>query len=194
MALVLAMVAVMSIPDDADARKQRQATTNTVVCTGDTSCEGTDGNDTIYGTDDTEIIDAKGGSDRVYGRDGNDSLAGDSDFFPGEDRFPPGSQTLLDGNDVVLGGPGGDSITGNGGSDVLSGDDGNDAIFAAELSLRPGRDYVFGGRGDDHILQANDGYFDYIDCGEGTDTVNGFDEGLDFVASNCENKNAIPTD
>ena len=39
---------------------------------------------------------------------------------------------------------------------------------------------------------AKDGAFDEIYCGEGEDTVFGFDEGLDFASSDCEH--VFPTE
>jgi hypothetical protein len=88
---------------------------------------GTDGNDTILGTNVDDRINAKPGNDTVNARAGDDVLSGGS------------------GNDHVKGGPGDDTINGGTGVDSLAGGSGDDRINA-----RDGRtDRVDCGGGDD---------------------------------------------
>ena len=71
------------------------------------------------------------------------------------------------GNDVIRGGEGDDLLRGRRGNDVVEGGEGNDVIWVGR-----GADREFGGPGDDtmHAL-ANDNRVDFIDCGEGNDTL-----------------------
>ena len=67
-------------------------------------CEGTDGPDVMYGTNEFDLVHAYEGADTVYGRAGNDDLNGGV------------------GPDTVYGGPGDDKID-DGESDYWSGED-----------------------------------------------------------------------
>ena len=72
-----------------------------------------------------------------------------------------------DGDDVLRGGDGNDMLRGRHGDDIVEGGPGNDIIWVGR-----GADREFGGPGDDsmHAL-ANDNRVDFIDCGEGNDTL-----------------------
>lgn len=135
-----------------------------------------------------DTIDAGAGNDLVYAGDGNDSLIGgagsDSVYGgAGDDAFAVGDI----GDDLHYGGAGNDVISGDLGNDTLYGDDGNDALEGHE-----GADFIFGGAGDYYIAGADldgiatpanrtltptvstdDGSADYIDGGEGNDTIFG---------------------
>ncbi|HVF37598.1 MAG TPA: FG-GAP-like repeat-containing protein [Sphingomicrobium sp.] len=68
----------------------------------------TPGDDVIYGTNGSDLIDAGDGNDTIFGLAGNDYLFG------------------WHGNDVIDGGDGDDWIFGEGGTDILTGGAGND--------------------------------------------------------------------
>ncbi len=88
------------------------------------------GDDTIYGSEERDIIDghsgddtisANGGNDEVEGGNGNDTINGGA----GDDQL-----TGQDGDDVINGGTGHDFIMGNEGADTIDGGEGSDAIYA----------------------------------------------------------------
>ena len=75
---------------------------------------GTQGNDTLRGTN---------GADQIYGLSGNDTLYG----FRDADELYGGA-----GNDNLYGGPGSDEIYGGSGIDNMFGGDGRDFINSAD--------------------------------------------------------------
>ena len=151
-----------------------------VECQVDVVFVGTDGPDTLLGTDSPDHMEARQGNDVLLGFSGRDKLIGDRADHPDD---PP------DGNDQLNGNRGRDFLTGEGGSDLLKGGPSIDEIDVHDnfnLVTNPGEDTVFGGFGDDDITRAEDGFKDTIDCGEGfQDRVLGYDEGLDEI-KNCE--------
>ena len=85
---------------------------------------GTNGDDTLFGGRERDVI---------YGKGGNDTLGGQR------------------GSDVVLGGPGNDSLADLGGDDVLYGGTGNDILFGDDVLQGvggKGNDKLFGGKGE----------------------------------------------
>lgn len=127
---------------------------------------GTDGADTLIGTDDADNFDALAGNDVVRGRDGDDVIQGGA----GRDRLFGGDDDDLlfggKGNDDVRGEDGNDVLFGDGGDDDLRGDDGDDVLDGGA-----GRDRVFGGDGDD-VLRGGDGD-DYLAGERGNDILFG---------------------
>jgi Ca2+-binding RTX toxin-like protein len=147
---------------------------------------GTAGNDTLSGADSF--------TNRLYGYDGNDYLAGGSqadmlDGGAGTDRLNGNA-----GNDVLDGGVGDDSLNGGLGNDILEGGAGNDiltdtsgtALFnggagsdtitggaAAEIFLGGlGNDTYTTGAGNDIVLfNKGDGQDTFATGGTGSDTV-----------------------
>lgn len=104
-------------------------------------------NDTIFGTDSAETIDAglgddfvsaAGGDDTVYGGSGHDTLMGGN----GNDTIDGG-----DGADWLLGEAGHDTLYGGLGNDRLSGGDGNDVLNGGR-----GADVMTGGAGFDRFI------------------------------------------
>ncbi|GEM_PF-1812499 len=134
--------------------------------------EGDQGNDSmvggpeadlLYGGEGDDSIDGGGGDDTLLGGDGNDSLSG------------------IDGNDLVLAGWGDDTVDGGLGADVIFGWVGNDLVLAGD-----GSDSVVGGDGDDTIEGGigSDSLYgglgnDLIRGGDGNDTL-GSDQGNDI--------------
>ena len=111
---------------------------------------GEDGNDTIYGSDETAYY-----TEYLYGDTNNDTIrasAGTIDYiYGGED------------DDVLYGGDGVDYIYGDAGNDILVGGNGNDNMFGGE-----GNDEMAGNAGDDTMTGDEGG--DAL-CGDAGDDV-----------------------
>jgi uncharacterized surface protein with fasciclin (FAS1) repeats len=120
--------------------------------------------DTLYGTEDDDVLFAQADSNRIAGLAGNDVLVGGAE------------------QDIILGGLGDDIVLGNGGSDILSGEGGRDILFggAADDIIdggsgkdtifgNGGSDRIFGGAGCDDIFASGDG--SVLDGGMGNDTL-----------------------
>jgi uncharacterized protein YraI len=114
--------------------------------------------------------------------------------FGGADDGEPGERDEITGsNEGVIGGQAGDTIRapagstaahqleGLGGDDTIEGADGPDSLFGGT-----GTDTLLGQGGADLIF-GNDGFFDTVGCGPGTDTAE-LDSRDGFDAS-CENRN-----
>ncbi|WP_299405277.1 choice-of-anchor I family protein [Acaryochloris sp. IP29b_bin.148] len=154
---------------------------------------GTNGRDSLLGTENDDQIRGLKGPDIIWGKGGNDLIAGNQ----GPDQLfgGAGNDTINGGkgNDDVFGGTGNDFIAGNRGSDQLFGGAGNDTIKGGRgrddlfggagndlLSGRLGRDQLFGGAGDD-TLDGGDGR-DILIGGRGADCfIVGLDQGPDTV-------------
>ena len=130
---------------------------------------GSRGADTIVGTS---------FGDRMLGFRGADTLRGRAD----RDCLLGGPQA-----DRLFGGGGTDLLLGQAGADRAYGGDGADTLFGAEgrdrLTGNAGRDRLFGGDAND-IIKARGGERDYINCGDGRDTVLG--DANDRVRPDCE--------
>ncbi|MCU7918440.1 MAG: hypothetical protein KZQ95_08800 [Candidatus Thiodiazotropha sp. (ex Epidulcina cf. delphinae)] len=93
------------------------------------------GDDTLTGTVDADVLEGHGGDDQLHGGEGNDTLSG------GE------------GSDQLQGDGGDDALSGGAGDDQLHGGDGNDHLISGE-----GRyDRLYGGSGND-ILECGAGF------------------------------------
>lgn len=101
--------------------------------------------------------------------------------------------TGSENDEVILGEGGNDKLFGRGGNDGIKGGTGNDEVRGEEdndkVKGSQGRDEVFGGPGDDVVRggthgQRNDGARDFLDCGDGTDTVY-YTRGVDEIRD-CE--------
>ena len=129
---------------------------------------GTAGDDLIRGTAKDDTIKGLAGDDALHGLGGDDTLYGGR----GHDGLYGGA-----GIDVIHGGMGDDraeerKVFGGSGGDVIYGEGGKDALY--------------GGPGDDLVISTGDDAGDFVDCGDGVDSVRkGSDQGLDrFV--DCE--------
>jgi Ca2+-binding RTX toxin-like protein len=142
---------------------------------------GTDGPDTLRGTNRADNLSGEGGNDKLFSLNGRDNLLGG----PGKDcllcvtegRFFAGDKTLLGGpgNDLVWAGKGSDNVAGGEGNDLLP-DDG-----VSEFS----KDRFSGGPGDDVIdVMHHRSARDRVVCGSGFDRVAA--NSNDVVASDCE--------
>ena len=109
-----------------------------------TMTQGSQGNDTILGTANPDVIDGGDGNDSISGASGNDLLIG------GE-----GADTLAGGydHDTLSGGNGADALYGEDGDDVLTGGAGNDTLDGGT-----GKDtFVFASGFGQDVLNENDG-------------------------------------
>jgi Ca2+-binding RTX toxin-like protein len=115
---------------------------------GDDAIVGGPGRDALFGMAGGDLITGAGGDDEVDGNEGNDVLAGGE----GDDQVSGGGES-----DLLVGGPGGDVLQG----EYLHG------CGAAKSCID----------GDDEI-RADDGEFDYSECGLGEDKIqqDAFDE------------------
>lgn len=145
-----------------------------------------------------ELIDGRGGRNRIEGTPGADSL----DFRKtellnieaidglGGDDLIRGSK----GNDLIIGGPGNDELYGEGADDtflVMGQDQGVDKIHGGA-----GVDQILGGDGDDRIglsYFAKDFTVEHIDGRAGHNVISGDDNNntLDFSKSELLNINLI---
>jgi len=108
---------------------------------------------------------------------GNDRiLVNDGRFFSRSGSISPIPATLNGeaGNDILVGGSGGDTINGGDGNDVLLGNGGNDTANGGA-----GDDLIDGGNGNDTL--NGDSGDDTLNGGAGDDTVNG-DDGKDRLS------------
>jgi VCBS repeat-containing protein len=125
-----------------------------------TLISGTTQDDTLTGTDGTDVLLGGNGDDTLDGGDGNDLLLAGN----GDDTLDGG-----DGSDLLLAGNGDDTLDGGDGSDLLSGGNGDDTLDGGD-----GSDLLLGDRGDDtlnYTLSENTGETDYYDGGSGVDTL-----------------------
>ena len=168
------------VPIHADAHTLTVTATDTAgnsatatVTITDGIMRGTDGEDSMTGSDE---------SDFIYGDDGNDTMRG----YVGDDSIygGAGDDTIHgdDGNDGLYGHGGNDTIYGGAGDDWISGYDGDDTLYGGSgddiLSGESGNDTLYGDAGDDR-MQGDDGD-DTLHGGDGDDTLAG-DDGDDTL-------------
>lgn len=140
-----------------------------VNCPATLFCNGTSGDDMIFGFGNNQIIHGLEGNDfilayvssNVYGDDGDDILLGSSS------------------NDYLDGGRGNDRYYGGAGSDTIW------ESYVVEGSLVNNKDVISGGEGDDYIGSGYDA--DRIASGPGNDTIlpNGHYRDFSFDNVNC---------
>lgn len=139
----------------------------------------------ILGTDGDDSLDGTAESDLILGRAGDDTLAGTPDSAADTLFGEAGDDTLIGGplsDDRLFGGPGADTLRGGdqpflNARDHLSGGDGNDLLYGS-----PG-DTLRGGEGEDTFLFATsfrDGYFPASPAGPDTrNVILDFEQGRD---------------
>jgi Ca2+-binding RTX toxin-like protein len=137
------------------------------------ACNGTSGDDVIYGQYGPDAI--------IHGLQGNDYIIG---HYAAPHSIISGDE----GNDTLIGGPGNDVLYGGSGNDKIDGQEGMDSILEVppiESSLTNNDDIISGGPGDDFI-QAGRG-FDMIQGGPGNDRIwpNGEHRDFSFDIINC---------
>jgi Ca2+-binding RTX toxin-like protein len=142
---------------------------------------GTDGPDTLRGTNGDDNLIGNGGNDKLFSLNGRDNLLGG----PGKDCLLCVTENrFFAGDKILLGGPGNDLVWAGKGSDTVAGGEGNDLLpddGVSEFS----KDRFSGGPGDDvidvmHYRSARD----LVVCGSGFDRVAA--NSKDAVAADCE--------
>lgn len=157
---------------------------------------GGNGDDTLTGDDDANLLQGNSGDDTVRGGAGNDNLAGSAglDALYGEegnDRVSGGTENDLlygdlsgslygagedtiyggDGADVIWAGSADDRIEAGNGDDTVHADGGNDIAYgeAGDDDLRgsSGVDFLYGGDDNDRLDGGYDN--DYLNGGAGGD-------------------------
>ncbi|MEW5249958.1 hypothetical protein [Microbulbifer discodermiae] len=172
--------------------------------TGADTYRGGEGRDTLMGTasDDiftfsvfagdarVEVIDGRGGSDKIVGTNANNTLDFSATELVGIARIDGAA-----GNDAVYGTSGADTIIGGPGSDYLSGGDGDDTFVFTQgdrgvdtYSGGQGHDRLLGTDGDDDFIFSNftgANILEEIDGGSGEDRILGTsaNNSLDFSAT-----------
>jgi len=141
---------------------------------------GTDGPDTLNGTEAGDRLLGMGGDDTVNGLQDADCLLGGAGAdtlsdAEGDDQLEGGDgRDILaggQGDDRLIGGAGNDRVTGDKGADRLEGGPGEDRLSGGPgAPRRRGGNTYFGGAGNDNIVAAN-GRHEKIDCGKGRDRV-----------------------
>ena len=134
---------------------------------------GTDGDDTLTGTQDEDIIDGGAGDDNITGSSGNDLIMGGDD-----------NDTLYaqDGDDVVDGGDGNDLIIGGSGEgdDQYIGGEGNDTVSyestteGVVVNLEEGT--ATDAEGVDYIDNDTLSGIENVTGGSGSDVITGGDD------------------
>lgn len=122
---------------------------------------GTDGGDTLRGSEAADLLRARAGRDELQGGAGDDYMAGGR------------------GADRLRGQAGDDRLDGDGGSDRLAGGRGDDLLATAA-----GSDTLTGGAGaDTFVLRVSDrlGTATVTDFESGTDTLRLFQDALDAL-------------
>lgn len=127
------------------------------LCKDGKNRKGTNGDNTLKGTPDTDRLRGLKGNDKLLGRACNDVLDGGK----GKDKLAGGAD-----RDLLLGRPGQDSLRGDAGDDVLNGGLGNDRGSGGK-----GNDIVHGKRGNDKL--SGKGGNDQLLGGRGRDKLNG---------------------
>jgi Ca2+-binding RTX toxin-like protein len=144
---------------------------NTIGTDGPDTLRGTNGNDNLLGRGDNDILFALNGRDNLLGGPGNDWLdTHPMGFRRGDKNMVGGS-----GNDAVIGGRGSDNVLGEEGDDLVA--DGPEREFAT--------DRLTAGEGNDVVAVVNRPAFkDIVSCGEGFDRV--LADRKDVLADDCE--------
>jgi hypothetical protein len=127
---------------------------------------GTEGQDFLMGTNDSDVLYGKGGIDFLDGRGGDDVLYGGD----GSDEV-----VSFPGDDVLYGERGNDFLIEGKGNNILFGGSGNDFFQATAIDPdTPGSE------------ETTPRKRDLVFCGAGRDAVVVDPGRVDFVASDCE--------
>ncbi|NET36403.1 MAG: calcium-binding protein, partial [Cyanothece sp. SIO1E1] len=141
---------------------------------GEDTLDGSTGADTVDGGADDDTVAGGLGDDLILGGDGDDIVRGDLNTSDSQGDIDGGNDTLFggagndslgakSGDDELFGGIGDDLLFGDDGDDILRGGVGNDTLIGDDFS---------GGEGSDTFVFA---------AGEGTDTIEDFEVGIDFI-------------
>ena len=138
---------------------------------GDDTLRGGPGNDVMHGNEDSDTMSGTAGTaDVIYGDEGNDQLAVDSEG--GRAEGGPGNDDLLAMAPSAL-------LLGDAGDDVLHAEEGNDGDHALVARGGEGNDVFYGGSKGDELYGGADN--DWLEGKGGNDTLYG-EEGDDVCA------------
>ncbi len=146
------------------------------------SMTGSDGNDQVFGTDNSEIINSLLGEDIIFGLGSADQLfaeAGNDQLFgnQGTDWINGGN-----GDDTLYGGKDEDTLAGETGEDHLFGDKGDDLLWGQQdndwMNGNQNQDFAIAGDGDDTVYGGQGD--DSLVGGMGNDQLSG-DKGSDIL-------------
>ena len=141
---------------------------------------GTDGPDTLRGTNGNDNLLGRGDSDILFALNGRDNLLGG----PGNDWLDSHPMGFRRGDKNMVGGSGNDSVIGGRGSDIVLGEEGNDLV-ADGPDREFSTDNVSGGDGNDVVAAVNrPAFVDIVSCGGGFDRV--IVDRKDVLAPDCE--------
>ena len=102
------------------------------------------------------------------------------------------------GDDILYGQNGDDVVDGDFGNDKLYGDNGNDLLRAGQghdfMYGGSGNDVIDGGAGNDYLRGNNDSDTYVFGRGDGQDTIDNFDAGLNKLDSVLFKANVLPSD
>lgn len=146
--------------------------------------EGTGEDETLYGYEGNDTLNAGDGADKLYGGDGNDTLngeGGDDELYggDGDDDLNGGS-----GADTMVGGDGNDTYTVNSSSDTVveNSGEGTDTVRSSisytlgshfeNLTLTGSSGISGTGNGLDNVITGNSGN-NTLNGGDGNDTLDG---------------------
>lgn len=153
---------------------------------------GTQGNDTIHGTNGNDLIFGFEGNDQIDGGNGNDCIV----VLDGNTKIKGGNGNDIiiagNGNNKIDGGNGDDQITVGNGKNIVEGSNGDDIVTTGngnnDVSGGNGIDRITTGNGNDNIRGDNGN--DILIGGPGNDIING-GLGIDTctggeIVTNCE--------
>jgi Ca2+-binding RTX toxin-like protein len=179
---------------------------------GNDSLFGGNGDDRLLGGPDNDTLDGGRGIDELRGGTGTDtadyssrtiSLKVSLDSLPvvggpvftvvhGNDGEPGENDNVFMDVENVLGGSSHDELIGSNNDNTLQGNAGSDWIVGHGghdyLDGGWGMDGLIGGDGND-VISAQDGEYDSIDCGNGSDTA--YADYFDTIIGGCEVISAI---
>jgi Ca2+-binding RTX toxin-like protein len=139
---------------------------------GADTLDGYLGDDTLYGGSDRDVLYGGAGADRLEGDEGNYSSLGSNDtLYGGADNDVLGGNK---GNDVLYGENGGDYVEGGIGTDTIVGGSGNDILIGAYGVWFHGLYAVADQVKDVFVFNNNTD-------GQQTDTIVGFEDGIDKI-------------
>jgi len=141
---------------------------------------GTNGPDTLRGTNKADNLIGKGGNDVLFALAGRDNLLGG----PGKDWLDTHPTGFRSGDKNLAGGPGNDAVIGGRDTDNILGEDGNDLV-ADGPDREFATDKLSAGAGNDVVAVINKPAFkDIVTCGGGFDRV--LADRKDVLADDCE--------
>ncbi len=155
---------------------------------GNTTINGTPGNDVIWDLSGNNTIDGKGGNDIICTGSGNDKVT-----------TGQGSDIVIDtgGNNVIVTGAGGDAVSSGNGNDSITTGDGADVVVDSggqntiavgngnnKVTSAAGHDKITSGAGDDVVTDS--GGNNNVETGGGVDVVT-TGSGNDKIESGSQN-------